>query len=469
MGTVNSLMDLARQTLMADQAALGVISNNVANQNTPGYTRQVVDWQTRDSVTIGSYTVGEGVAVGSQGVSQRDRILEQRVQQQTQTQAQSEALSSALNQIENIFGLSSTSNSASSTVLGTAMDSFFGALSSLTANPSDTTTRQAVLTAAKNLADAFNSASNQMSQVSADLDKQTGSYVDRINSLTSTIAALNKQIGSTSPNADAGVLEDQRQQAIAELSQYIGLNQITNEANGITLTTSNGAVLVSGDQSYAMSTTQVGGVTHLLAGTSSQDVTSGLSGGALGGILAARDQQIPAFKSALDNLAYSIGKQMNNVNALGLDGYGNPGGALFTVPSTAPGAAAQIQVATTDPQKIAAAAVGEGATGNGNALQLANVATLSLISGQTASGFFSSLLAQIGNATAGAASDNTAQQTILTQLTSQRNALSGVSLDEEAANLTNYQRAYQAAAKVFSIADEIMSSALNLGVNTSVS
>src|SRR5882757_9096605 len=216
MGTVNSLMDLARQTLMADQAALGVISNNVANQNTPGYTRQVVSWQTRDSVTIGSYTVGEGVAVGSQGVSQRDRILEQRVQQQTQTQAQSEALSSALNQVENIFGLSSTSSSASATALGTAMDSFFNALSSLTASPSDATIRQKVITAAKGLADAFNSAANQMSQVSTDLDKQATGYVDRINTLTSTIASLNRQIDSTSPDSDAGVLEDQRQQAIAE-------------------------------------------------------------------------------------------------------------------------------------------------------------------------------------------------------------------------------------------------------------
>ena len=469
MGTVNSLMDLARQTLMADQAALGVISNNVANQNTPGYTRQVVTWQTRDSVTIGSYTVGQGVAVGSQGASQRDRILEQRVQQQTQIQAQSEALVSALNQIQNVFSLSSTSSSASTTALGSAMDSFFGTLSTLTANPSDATSRQAVLTAAKNLSDAFNSASNQMSQISASLDKQASGYVDRINTVASTIAALNKRIGSTSPDSDAGVLEDQRQQAIAELSQYIGLSQITNEANGMTLTTSSGAVLVSGGRSYAMSTTQVAGVTHLLAGPSNQDVTAGLTGGALGGILIARDQQIPAFQSALDNLAYSLGTQINHVNALGLDGNGNPGQAIFSLPSSATGAAGLIGMATSDPQAIAAAATGEGATGNSNGLLLAQISTAAIVAGQTASGFFTSLLAQIGSAASGATTDNTAQLTMLAQLTSQRNALSGVSLDEEAANLTNYQRAYQAAAKVFSIADDIMTSALNLGVTTSVS
>jgi flagellar hook-associated protein 1 FlgK len=79
------------------------------------------------------------------------------------------------------------------------------------------------------------------------------------------------------------------------------------------------------------------------------------------------------------------------------------------------------------------------------------------------------LLSQIGNATAGATTDNTAQQATLTQLTTQRDSLSGVSLDDEAANLTQYQRSYQAAAKVFSVADQIMASALNLGVETTVS
>lgn len=469
MGTVNSLMDMARQALMADQAALGVVSNNVANQNTPGYTRQVVNWQSRDSVTIGAYTVGGGVDVGSQGVSQRDRILEQRVQQQTQTQAQSRALEDALTQIQNVFGLSSTSTSASTTALGSAIDSFFNSLSSLSANPSDMPTRQKVLTASQNLASAFNSAANQITQISTNLDKRVAGNVDQINTLTATIATLNQKISSASPNTDAGVLEDQRQQAIAQLSQYVGLNQITNEANGITLTTSNGAVLVSGGQSYALSTTLVGGVTHIIAGPTSQDVTSGLTGGSLGGILAARDQQIPVFQNALDNLAYSIGTQVNTVNAQGLDGYGNPGQAIFALPATVSNAAAQIQVIASDPQAIAAAAIGEGTTGNSNALALSHLATTAIASGQTASNFFSSFLAQIGSAAAGATADNTAQQAILSQLTSQRNALSGVSLDEEAANLTNYQRAYQAAAKVFSIADSVMTSAINLGVTTSVS
>lgn len=467
MGTVNSLMNLAQQTLMNDQAALNVVSNNVSNANTAGYTRQVVSWQTRDSVTIGSSSVGQGASVTTSSV--RDRILEQRLQQQIQTQAQSATLASSLSQIENVFGLSDTSTSATSTQIGSALDSFSSAASALTASPSSSSVRQSVITAAGNVATAFNSASAQLQGIASDLDQQVSGTVSNINNLLTTIATLNQQITSTSPNADAGALEDQRQQAIQQLSQYIGLNQITTENNGLTLTTTNGAVLVSGSNAYAIGTTLVSGTTHLLAGDSGQDITSGITGGSLGGLLKVRDQILPSYQSALDSLAYNFATTVNQINTQGLDGNGNAGASLFNTPSSATGAASQIQLATTDPATVAAAATTEGATGNSNALLLENVSSTAMINGQTAMDYFSSLLTQIGTDSANAAQDETTQQTILSQLTSTRNSLSSVSLDEEAANLATYQRAYQAAAKVFSVADTIMASALNLGVNTSVS
>lgn len=120
-------------------------------------------------------------------------------------------------------------------------------------------------------------------------------------------------------------------------------------------------------------------------------------------------------------------------------------------------------------RKIASAEVGEGSTGNANATLLAALSTANIVGGETASTYYASLLSEIGNAVSGATTDNTVQQGMLTQLTSQRDTLSGVSLDDEAANLTQYQRAYQAAAKVFSVADQIVASALNLGVETTVS
>ncbi len=106
MGTLTSVLDIAKQALMTDQFALNVTANNVANQNTPGYTREVVNFETEDSVSLSGGTQSTGVTATE--ASQRDRVLEQRVQQQTQAVAQSGALGSALQQVENIFGLTSS-------------------------------------------------------------------------------------------------------------------------------------------------------------------------------------------------------------------------------------------------------------------------------------------------------------------------------------------------------------------------
>jgi flagellar hook-associated protein 1 FlgK len=466
MGTLTSALSISQEALLADQVALNVTASNVANQNTPGYTNEVVNFQSTDAVTLNGSSFGSGVTASA--VSQRDRVLEQRVQQQTQTQAQSGALESALQQVQNIFGLSSTSTSVSSTQLGTDINSFFSSLSALTSDPSATATRQSVLAAANALASDFNSAANQLAQVSSSLNQEVASDVGQVNSLTTTIASLNAQIASISPNADAGTLEDQRQLAIAQLSQLVGLDQISTPQNGITLTTSSGAVLVSGSQSFPMSTTQVSGNTDVLAGDPPQNVTSSLTGGDMGGALQARDQNLPAYSGALDSLAFAIGNAVNQQNEQGVDSSGNPGQAIFSLPGSAAGAAASISVSATDPGAIAAASPGEGSSGNDNATALANLSTVNMVGSQTATGFLASFLSQVGNDTSAATTDNTAQQATLTQLTTQRDSLSGVSLDEEASNLTQYQRSYQAASQVFTIVNSLMASAINLGVETTV-
>src|SRR3984893_4961954 len=467
MGSLSTLMYSSLSALQADQAALDVTSKNVANQNTVGYTREVVQFQTSDSVTL-SASVGIGVSTGAGPVSQRDRVLEQRVQQQTQSHAQSSTIESALQQVQSVFHLSSTSTSAGTTALGTATNTFFSSLSSLANNPADTATRQNVLSAASALAAQFNSAAGQIKQINSSLNQQASAIVDQVNGLTSTIAKLNSQIANLSPKGDAGTLEDQRQAAITKLSQYIGLNQITTENNGITLTTTGGQVLVGGSISEPLSTTQVNGDTHILSGSGPQDITSQISGGQLGGVIYARDTALPGISNSLDVLANGIATQMNQVNTQGVDGNGSAGKALFSVSATVAGPAATIAVATNDPLSVAAAASGEGSAGNSNARALAGLATANIAGGTTAVSVYASLLDTIGNATAAATADSTQQRASLTQLTTQRDSLSGVSLGQEAANLTQYQRSYEAAARVFSIVNTLLASAINLGQGATV-
>lgn len=171
--------------------------------------------------------------------------------------------------------------------------------------------------------------------------------------------------------------------------KYIGFDQTRTENNGLTLTTANGAPLVSEGQSYALGTAVVNGNVDVVS-SAGQDITSGLSGGSLGGILQARDQDLPAVSSALDSLAYAIGSAVNTQNEAGLDANGNPGGVLFTLPATSVGAASTISVATLDPNAIAAAAVGEGSSGGTNATALSGLAIAALLNGQTAAEYYAS-------------------------------------------------------------------------------
>ena len=287
MGSLTALLNLSQNALHANQAAIDITSNNVANANTPGYARQVAQW-TEDSVSLSNGARAD-TSVNVTAVSQRDRVLDQRVAQQTQLHSATSAESSALDSLQQIFGLTSTSTSASSTTLGSDVDAFFNSLSALQANPADSSTRQGVLSAAQNLATDLNSAAGQVASQTSALNQQVLSAVGQVNSLTASIAALNQQISSVSPTADAGALEDQRQQEIAQLSEYVGFNETATQDNGITLTSTNGAVLVSEGHSFALGTSISGGNVQVISSSivANQDISAGLSGGLLGGTLEA--------------------------------------------------------------------------------------------------------------------------------------------------------------------------------------
>jgi flagellar hook-associated protein 1 FlgK len=468
MSTLVGLVNLVRNTLQADQAALNATANNVANQNTVGYTDEAVSWQSGVTVTL-SGNIQSAAAPTVSVNSLRDRVLDQRVQQQTQTQSSTSAEAAVLSQMESVFSITGSSTAAGSTAIGTALNSFFSSLTALSANPSDGPTQQNVLSAAQTLASAFNAAATGLAAVQKSVNSNLAGSVTQVNALTSSIAALTQQIQSISPNQDAGQLEDQRQSDITQLSKLIGLNQITTESNGLTLTTTGGALLVLGNQSFALSSGQTPTGTEIYD-SSGNDITSAVSGGSIGGELTAQGVDLPAATSALDNLAYQIATAMNTQNEAGTTPSGTAGQAIFTVPNppTATGTAAQLSVIPTTPGSIATAATGEGATGNGNANALANLGTATNSNGLTMNGALSALLSVVGSTSSTLQEENTTQQASLTQLTTQQSTLSGVNLDTEASNLTQYQRAYQAASQMFAILNTLMASAINMGQATTV-
>lgn len=471
MGTLSSALSIASGALTADQAALNLVANNTANVNTPGYTREVAQWQENDPVTLNGASYVTGVTITG-GISQRDRVLEQRMQQQGQAEAGSSARLTALDQVQTIFNQLTTANGSPGDGIGQNLSQIFDSLSALEATPADNSLRQGVLSAANALAGSFNSASAQLSSQQKGLDQQSVTIVGQVNALTGAIAQLNQQISSTSPRGDAGALEDQRQQDLGQLSQLVGISQIQTEDNGLTITTSSGALLVSKSAAFQLSTGQVGGVIHVFDANNS-DITSQLQngGGQLGGILTVRDQDIPQMQASLDTLAYAIGSQMNTINEAGADANGAAGTAIFsTLPPPAPsaGEASLITVTMTDPAKIAAAGAGLGPADNSNVTKMADLQNTAVVSGVTPTNFYSSFVSSLGSLISNVTTENTAQQSSLTQLQTQRNSLSAVNLNEEAASLENLQNSFNAASKVFTILDTLMSSAINLGVQTAV-
>lgn len=468
MATLNAAFNIASGALNADQAALTVVSNNVANANTPGYTRQVANFEQNDPVTINNVAYGMGVTMTG-GVSQRDLALQVGLRQQGQEASASSARLAALQQAEAVFSQATTAASGDSSTsgIGSEMSQFFDSLASLEASPASTALRQQVITSATSLAADFQTASAQLAQQQSSLDQQAGSLVTQVNALTQSLAQINLQIQSASPHSDAGPLEDQRQQELQQLSQLVGIHQIPTENNGMEITTSNGALLVAGGESFSLSTASVSGALHVYD-SEGNDITSSLGdgGGQIGGVLTVRNQDIPQIASALDTLAYNFGTALNTQNQAGSDANGNPGAAIFNLPGGVAGAAVAISVAISDPAQVAAAASGAGSSDDTNLLAMAGLQSQAIIGGDTPSAYYSDFVTTLGSLVSGVSTENAAQQASVKQLQNQVGSLSCVSLNEEAASLETFEQAYQSASKVFTILDQVMTAALNLGVQT---
>ena len=376
MGTINSALSITAGVLDADQAALNVVANNVANANTTGYTVETPNWQENAPIDVGGIQVGQGVTETG-ATSQRNLVLQARLDQQQQLAAASSSRLTALNSVQALFTPDSNSSSSSTAGdIGSDITSFFDSFSSLESDPTNNALREQVLSSASTLAGDISSAANSLNAQSASLNQEGLGIASQVNSLTGAIAQLNAQIQSTSPNADAGTLEDQRQADISSLSKLIGINQVKTEDNGLAITTTSGRVLVDEGNSFQLTTGNVNGVTDFFLGGT--DITSELTsgGGQLGGYLTARSVDIPTALNALDHLAFSISTSVNAQNNTGTDAYGATGTALnplyiFDEPAATAGSAASMNVVMTDPGQIAAASAGAGTGDNSNAVAMA--------------------------------------------------------------------------------------------------
>jgi flagellar hook-associated protein 1 FlgK len=450
---LTSSLNIASQALFAATAEVQNTNNNIANANTPGYTREIVSLRTATpSSSYGGVQAGNGVVLNG-FLSVRDSILQRQLEQGTQAQSKANAQLTSLQQVQTVFNNSSQN-------IGTQMSALFASISALSTSPQDPVSRQGVLTSAQNLVTSFNVASNTLNQQKSGLNDQVDQDVSQINLLTKQIAALNPLIATSGPQG-GGTLQDQQDQLILSLSKLTDVS-VTKTESGVTLTTGNGTPLVVGSKASALQTvTGPGGVTNVVD-SNGTDITSTIHGGDLGGTLQTRDSDIPSLLNQLDTLANQFAGAFNSAQGSGYDANGNQGTAFFNVPFGVAGSAGAISMAISDPSLIAASS--DGASGdNGNLTNFSAIQNTPLPSGQSPTDMYANLVYQVGIKTSSANSESNSTGASLLQMINQWNSVSGVSVDEESTNLIQYQQAYQAAARVISTVQSLFQITMSMG------
>ncbi|MCI8210550.1 flagellar biosynthesis protein FlgK [Pseudomonas sp. S25] len=323
-----SLLSIGLSGINASSAAINTIGNNTANVDTAGYSRQQV-------MTTASAQRNIGIGVGFIGtgttLSDVRRIynsyLDAQLQSSTSLSADAVAYSGQASKTDTLL-------SDSTTGVAAQLSKFFTDLAAIGTNPTQSAERSAFLTQANALSARFNSVAAQLSSQNENVNAQLDTYTKQVNELTTTIASLNKQIsqasaGNTSPNS----LLDSRGEAVRQLNELVGVKVIETNGN-FDVYTGTGQSLVSGGTSYQMNAVPSKDDAlqynlQITYGHTSTDVTSALTGGAIGGLLRYRSEVLTPATNELGRVAIVLADKINSQLSQGIDSKGNFGSALF--------------------------------------------------------------------------------------------------------------------------------------------
>jgi len=328
------ILGISTSALLAYQQALQTTGNNVANANTPGYSRERVDLSANPSQPVGNYYIGSGV-----NVSGIQRIVSQfankQVSDATSANARYQAYSQYAQQVDNLLGQSSTG-------LQSSLQSFFNSVQTVSNNPSSIAARQQLIAQGGSLVGRFNTLYQQINGIGDQLNSKISNDVSTINSLASQIAKLNNQIvtdGNSQVSGKPNSLLDQRTHLINELSKQVSVNTTTQSNGAMNVMIGTGQALVVGTTVTKLGTaplttgdpSQLGLVFKTQAGN--EPVSNVVTGGNLGGLLETRKKILSPALNGLGRLAIGISTAFNEQQKKGIDLTGNFGSNFFTTPS----------------------------------------------------------------------------------------------------------------------------------------
>jgi flagellar hook-associated protein 1 FlgK len=326
---IYSVMNTAKLGLLAQQMAIEVTGQNIANVQTEGYSRQELSLEATTPRATGEGILGTGVRVATIKRAHNDYVFSQITDQETQLSSSS-VRKDAFDQLEVMF------NQQDGNSLNNGMNQFFESVQDLSANPTGMAERASVLARGTSLAQKLKQTGQKLTQQQQNLDQNLDTEINSINNALIQIADLNSKIHmSESGNQTANDLRDRRDSLIRALSQKIDVN-IMGEVNGqISLTLNDGKALVLGGTAMSM-TLKVNGdnfgykdiMLKDMAGNTT-NITSTIQGGKLRGMLDMRDTEIAQVKDKLDRLTAGFVREFNRVHQAGQGMDGKTGRNFF--------------------------------------------------------------------------------------------------------------------------------------------
>jgi len=455
-------LDIGKRALLSHQYDLTTIGHNIANANTPGYSRQRLSLTTNDPYVSTIGTFGTGVRVNT--VQQiRDIFLTNQYREGNAGLGRWSQRQRAMTEVENIF------LEPSDTGFNSALSEFFDTWHTLSQNPESSAGRAAVREQAALVINSFHQLARRLDDLEASLNDEIGGRVDDINRLAANLAELNKQIGRQELGGDtANDLRDRRDQMIDELSRKVDINVIP-EKNGVVRIFVGTMELVEKGSFSPIGTeltfqNQMKRTAVVWQGTSN---SISFNGGELAGLTESRDQLVTEYRDMLNELTAAFVTEINNLHVSGYALDGTTGHYFFDPNGLTADQIALAPDITSDLNNIAASQSG-GPGDNANSIAIANLQNALVLSNGTSTfnDFFAGLTGMVGVRSAEATDAATNADLVLQQVEFSRQSVQGVSLDEEMANLIKAQHAYDAAARVITAMDSALDTIINdMGVS----
>ncbi len=458
------LLKLGTRSLQVQGTGVEVAGQNLANVNNPAYARQRIAIQSSPSIDRPHGPQGTGAEIV--GIEQiRNALVDRQINSEISVGSSLEAHRGVLKYAQASLGefLDLNGDTGSKSGLSVDLGGLFEAFRSISNSPGSLTERQILISKAEDLANHFNQINARLSSLNSSLNKSLELDVDGANSLLGGIAALNNQISNLekSTGGSANELRDLRQEKLEELSRLVKYEVADSPSNGLTISV-NGSSLVGGNRLLDTLQTYDGGGEQFLVRTATGGTPLKLTGGHMHGTIDARDGVLKSVRDQINTLASTLVSEINEVHGSGFAPKGGTGLTFFEGTD-----AATIRVnagLVGDPSRLQLSGINGNTGDNQIALSLAQLGDkqISNLGDLSIRQSYSGVVAQIDQALASVIGKAADQHVVEKMLFQQRDAVSGVSIDEEMSDLMRYQKAFQASAKLISTVEEMIDTVINM-------